>query len=75
MRLREGSGGVNLTGVATLTILTNLEFVGSLHKLVCLELARYSPFNHDLDFDLSCDLAWISYLAAAANRGSGQSRQ
>jgi len=59
VRLREGSGGVNLTGVATLTSLTNLELVGSLHKLVCLELARYSPFNHDLDFDLSCD--WRGY--------------
>ena len=59
VRLREGSGGVNLTGVATLTSLTNLELVGSLHKLVCLELARYSAFNHDLDFDLSCD--WRGY--------------
>ncbi len=66
VRLRAGSGGVNLTGVATLTILTNLDFgrsgptivgpiIESLNKLVCLELARYSRFNHDLDFDLTCD--------------------
>ncbi len=70
VRLREGSGGVNLTGVATLTSLTNLEFVfggptivgpmlENLHKLVCLELARYARFNHDLDFDFTCD--WRGY--------------
>ena len=50
VRLRDGSGVVNLTGVATLTSLTKLDFVingptivgpmmESLHKLVCLELA------------------------------------
>ena len=70
VRLREGSGGVNLTGVATLTNLTNLDFVfngptivgpmmENLHKLVCLELARYARFNHDLDFDFTCD--WRGY--------------
>ncbi len=70
VRLREGSGGVNLTGVATVTSLTNLDFVfngptivgpmmESLHKLVCLELASYAGFNHDADFDLTCD--WRGY--------------
>ncbi len=60
--LREGSGGVDLTGVATLTTLTNLIFrvggriiVGpmmeSLHKLVCLGLA--SCFDCDSEFDFS----------------------
>ena len=31
----------------------------SLHKLVCLELANYAGFNHDSDFDLTCD--WHAY--------------
>jgi len=62
--LREGFSGVNLTGVATLTTLTNLTFlvngqtiVGpmmeSLHKLVCLGLA--SCFYSGSEFDFSCD--------------------
>ncbi len=70
MTLRRGSCRVNLTGVATLTSLTSLYFVfngptivgpmmESLHKLVCLELANYPGFNHDSDFDLTCD--WRAY--------------
>ncbi|DBB08477.1 TPA: hypothetical protein ACH3X3_008627 [Trebouxia sp. C0006] len=72
VRLREGSGGVNLTGVATLTSLTILFYfilfggpiiVGpmmeNLHKLVCLELAQHARFNHGSDFDLRCD--WRGY--------------
>ncbi len=66
--LREGSGGVDLTGVATLTSLTNLQFVvngltivgpmmESLHKLVCLDLA--SCLNCDSEIEFSCD--WHGY--------------
>ncbi len=72
VRLREGSGGVDLIGVATLTSLTNLDLVfngptvvgpmmESLHKLVCLVLAHHALFNADSDFqiDLTCD--WRGY--------------
>ncbi len=66
--LHETSSGVNLTGVATLTSLTNLQFVvnglttvgpmlENLHKLVCLDLA--SCFNRESRVDFSCD--WRGY--------------
>ncbi len=62
--LGEGSGGVTLTGVATLTTLTNLSFrvtgliiVGAMmessHKLVCLGLASCCEIDSELEF--SCD--------------------
>jgi len=77
--LRETSGGVDLTGVATLTSLTSLQFVvngltivgpmmESLHKLVCLDLA--SCFNHASHFEFSCD--WRGYRVLQKLRISGE---
>jgi len=82
VRLREGSDGVDLTGVATLTSLTSLEFVvngptivgpvmESLHKLICLDLASCTSarFNPDSDFDFSCD--WHGYHVLQQLRTDG----
>ncbi len=81
VHLQERSNGVYLTRVATLTSLTNLQFVvngptimgpmmENLHKLVCLELTScYNPHSH---FELCCDWRGYRVLQKLCIRGRFQ---